>query len=330
MKPPQTNPAVSELAEIADYTTAFAIRAIARIGVADALTDGPRDVDDLALATGTHAPSLLRVLRALVRKGVFAEPSTGVFALTPMSDLLRDDHPTSMRWAFRIHPDVEAWSEMEHTLRTGESAFEHVYGMSYWRRLSSDKEAHWQFRQSQRAMSRTEVEWLSGVYKWGSLSTVVDLGGNDGTFLAALLRRFPHMRGTVVDLKETVAAAPDVLEETGVGARCSVVAADILRDPLPSGADAYLIKRVLTGFDDDEVTAFAVRVAEAMRTDSKLLIVEPKGDGSSVSMDLHILVLAKGSVRSPRRYGELLGPAGLVVTRIVDAGALDIIEARRS
>jgi hypothetical protein len=332
MQPSQIDlAAVGELAEIADYTIAFAVRAVARVGVADALAHGPRNVHDLARDTGTHAPSLLRTLRALASKGVFVEPEPGVFALTPMADLLRDDHPMSMRWAFRIHPDVEAWSAMEHSVRTGEPAFEHVYGTTYWEQLARDREAHWQFQKSQSAMSRIEFESISRVYDWPCLSTVVDLGGNDGTFLAALLARFRQLRGSVVDLPGTAAAAPDILKEAGVAERCAVVAADILCDSLPAGADAYIIKRVLTGFNDDEVRTFAGRVAAAMRPDSRLLILEPKdsGDRPSVAMDLHMLVLAKGSVRSPQSFAELLAPTGLAVTRVVDAYMLNIIEVSR-
>jgi hypothetical protein len=68
----------------------------ARLNLADQLRDGPRAASEVARATGTHAPSLRRVMRLLASVGVFEERDDGSFALTPVGELLRTDHPESM------------------------------------------------------------------------------------------------------------------------------------------------------------------------------------------------------------------------------------------
>lgn len=321
---------IARLAELSDFTVAFAVRAICRIGVADHLATGPKPIGELAELTRTHQPSLLRTLRALTTAEVFAEPEPGVFQLTPISDLLRTDHPMSMRWAFRLRPDVDAWAQMEYTLRTGRTAFDHVFGTTYWDYLAEHPDLQVEFRDSMRALCRLELQALVRLYDWHNLNTVVDLGGNDGTFLAGLLARFPDLHGTVFDLPTTVAQASDVVAAAGVADRCSVVAGSLFESPIPEGADAYTIKRVLIGLGDDEVMALFGIIKKAMRPDSRLVILEPRStvDDLSISMDLHMLVLGEGHVRTPEQFAALLAEAGMQVAKVVDARLLNLIDAR--
>lgn len=318
------------LNELADFTIPFAIRAICHIGIADQLARGPQPINRLAAATGTHEASLLRALRALQVAGVFAEPEPEVFELTPISELLLSDHPLSMRWAFRLRPDVDAWAELEQSIRTGDIAFERVFGMTYWDYLAVHPDLQAEFRDSQRALSRLELQALLRVYDWRNLKSVVDLGGNDGTFISGLLTRYPDMHGTVLDLPAAEVDAAQVLAEAEVQDRCTVIAGSLFEVDIPADADAYTIKRVLIGFSDDEAVALFRNLSDVMRPDSRLVILEPRStnDALSAAMDLHMLVLGEGYVRTPEHFAKLLESAGMTICSVIDARLLTLIDAR--
>jgi hypothetical protein len=323
--------AIGRLADLADFTAAFALRAVCKLGVADHLDHGPRPVEELAAATGTNPDALLRTMRALVARGVFLEPSPRYFELTPISELLRSDHPLSMRDAFRLHPDVEALSELDYSVRTGEASFTRLYREGYWDYVAARPDLNAAFRASQRALSRLEAIYLLRVYDWSAFRSVVDVGGNDGAFLRLLLSRHPTMRGTLFDLPETVAVAPGMLTEEGLTDRCAVVPGNFFDAPLPSGADAYVIKRVLCSFDDEGAATVARRIRNAMRPDSRLLVLEPmntKGDYVGGALDMLMLVLATGRVRTPEEFEKVLTMAEMTVTRVAPAGLVTLIEAR--
>src|SRR5437588_11377113 len=89
----RTAAAIGSLLSLADYTIPFAIRAAGTLGVDDDLAAGPMTVDDLALATGTHAASLRRLLVALASCGIFDELGADRFGLAPPGELLLSDHP---------------------------------------------------------------------------------------------------------------------------------------------------------------------------------------------------------------------------------------------
>src|SRR5918995_5798048 len=108
-----------------------AVHVAAKLGIADLLEDGPKSPATLAEATGTHAGALYRLLRALASLGVFAENADGHFALTPLAEGLRTNAPGSLR-AFIIMQGEDwlrrAWDELLYSVRTGQPAFDHVFG----------------------------------------------------------------------------------------------------------------------------------------------------------------------------------------------------------
>jgi len=193
-------------------------------------------------------------MRALVSRGVFAEPQPGRFELSPMAELLRTEHPLSMRHAFRLAPDLDALADITYSICTGQPAFEHLFGQDYFLYLSTHSELLAEFQASQRALTRLEQIVLLRSYEWSTLRTVVDIGGGDGTFLGHLLAANPSIRGVLFDLPKTVEVAGQVLADFGVSDRCEIVGANFFEAPIPIGADAYLIKRVLVGLNDEQVT----------------------------------------------------------------------------
>ncbi|MGH9970148.1 MAG: methyltransferase family protein, partial [Pyrinomonadaceae bacterium] len=121
-------PQVAMLQMIAGFWVSRAICVIAELSIPDHLKQGPRSAQELAELTGTNAPSLHRLLRALASVGVFVEDA-GEFALTPMSETLQAGVPGSIR-SFAISElsgeHYDAWRDLMHSVKTGEIAFDHA------------------------------------------------------------------------------------------------------------------------------------------------------------------------------------------------------------
>lgn len=324
---------VQRLADLADYVVPFAIRAVCTLGVADHLVDGPVPVTDLAERCDAEPGALLRVLRALAGKGIFTESAPGVFALTALAQPLRGDHPVSLRDAYPfLVGDLHAWAQFDYTLRTGRSSFEHVHGMGYWDYLAEHPEDSKRFDGSQASGTRMELRTLMSAYdSWAGLTSVVDVGGGNGMFLAGLLARFRHLHGTLFDQPHVVAGAPEVMREAGVTDRCTIVGGSVF-DEVPSGGDAYLMKRFLWSWPDDRAHKVLSRVRAAMRQDSRLLLHEPvvyPGDSAEVGKvyDLILLAMGGGCARSEEELRELLGSVGLRINRVMPTPMFPLTEA---
>lgn len=325
---------LADLQRLADYAVPLALRAVCELHVADHLAAAPRRVEDLAEATGTHPASLYRVLRALACRGVFTETEPGRFGLTPMGQLLRGDHPLSVRDAYPlIGADLRAWTRLPETLRTGRAAFEEAHGQGYYDYLADHPEDSARFDGSVRAQNALVLRALLSAYDWAECGHLVDVAGGDGTFLAGLLARFTSLRGTVFDLPHVVARAPEALRRAGVSDRCEVVSGSFF-DAVPRGADTYLLKTILHDWDDRRAGKILRAVREAMRPDSTVLVLEallPPGDEFHIGklLDVHSLVLAGGLDRSEADYRELFAASGLAAVRIRPTPVLTVLEVRR-
>lgn len=322
--------AIATLSELADYSFAFALRTAASIGIADHIGDEPVSIDILAKKCDCNTHGLLRLIRALATKAVFEETEPETFALTPVGELLRTDHPMSMRWFFRLEPDVQALTGLEHSVKTGEPYFDKHFGAEYFDWLAANDPVREKFKESQKALNRLELLAITRAYPWAKLNSMVDVGGNDGSLMSNLLKLHPNMTGTVFDLPDTVIAAEHTFKKFGVTDRASMVAGNLFKGNVPKGADLYSIKRVLVGFDDEQALTALSSIREAMRPDSRFLIMEPmRGatDQVGYSLDLLMLVLGLGKVRTPEEFEDLLVQSGFSPQRRIGAGLITIIES---
>ncbi len=299
----------------------------AKLGIADLLEDGPRHYDELAAATGTHAPSLYRLLRGLGSLGVFTEVAEGQFALAPLGEHLRTRAPGSLRdlavfwsedWHWRL------WGELLQSVQTGEPATRRLWGMELFDYLAQNPAASAGFDRAMTGSYSARNEALVASFDFGSIGTLVDVGGGHGSLLAAILAANPGMRGILFDRPEVVAGATDVLRAAGVEERCERVGGSVF-DSVPDGGDAYLLAALIHAWDDAEAAVVLRNCRRVMQPGSRLLLVEhviPPGDvphrGKLTDVEM---LLVGGRERTEAEFRALLTSAGFSLTRIVPTGA---------
>lgn len=321
-----------KLTEMADYLVPFAVRVVGDFRIADAFAAGPRPAAEVAAELGLDADAVERVLRVLAVRDIFTETEPGVFALTPMADFMRGDHPHSLQGTFPLMPDdVQAWAYTAHSIRTGEAGFRHVHGVDYYDYFVDKPEECARFDRSVQTLHVLMVRTILPAYDWGALSTVVDVGSGNGAFTAELLARHPGMRATLFDLPHVIGRAADELAKAGVADRAELAAGDFF-EKVPPGADAYLLKTILHDWDTPRAQRVVEVVAQAMRPDSRMVVLEAvplPGDAYDIGkvMDIKQLVLFGGHARTEEEFRDLFGRAGLALTKVVRTPTLVIVEA---
>ncbi len=317
------------------YRLSQALYVVAELGVADLLSACPRSTEDLAAATGAHAPSLHRVLRLLVSEGVFAVRPDGLFEHTPLSEALRSDAPGSLRPRARVDASAgpwRAWGNLLHSVRTGSSAWDYTHGQPIFPYLAARPEEAALFNELMAAQSGPAGGAVAEAYDFSGVSTVMDVGGGYGSLVVALLRAHPHHRGVLFDQPAVVDAARDRIVAAGLDGRCEVLGGDFF-DTVPDGADTYVLKHVLHDWDDAQCVAILRNCRAVLPPSGRVLVVEaviPPGDEPSYSkyLDLQMLVWAEGRERTVGEYAALLGEADLVLARVISVDQdLSIIEA---
>lgn len=310
-----------------------ALGAAAELRVADALESAPLTTTELAGRVGADPDALGRLLRLLSSLGYFAERD-GRWTNSPTSELLREDHPESMRaWALFLASDWvgRIWNELPTSVRTGGSGTEAAFGMEYFELMQQRPETGEVFDAAMAAASRFTAPFVCAGYDFAAFTRVCDVGGGTGTLLGAILAANSGLRGVVFDLPDVIAGAPAELAARGVADRCGVVSGDFF-ESVPGGCDLYLLQSIVHDWDDESAVRILTRVREAMTPGSRVLVLEGIVPSSGVAhpskyADLLMLVLTgKGRERTEPEYATLAARAGLRLERVVNLLARDGIE----
>lgn len=297
----------------------------AQLGIADLLKDGPRTSEELAQATGTHAPSLYRVLRLLTAIDLLTEQGVHSFALTPLGVYLQSGITGSMHetvLCYAAKPTWDIWGALLHSVQTGEPSPEHVLGLKPWDYYPQHPQEAVLFNNMMTEWTASVAPMVAAAYDFSATQTLVDVGGGHGQMLASILQAHPTLQGVLFDLPHVVTGAPPLLQGAGVTDRCQVIGGDAFT-AVPAGYQTYLLSRVIHDWDDERAVTLLSRCHQAMQPGGKVLLVERVILTDStpqllvLESDVQMLVWAGGKERTDAEYRALLGAAGFELTRLI-------------
>ena len=306
----------------------------AKLGIADELKDGAKTASEIAEATGTHAPSLYRVMRALAGAGVLSEDAEKRFSLTPLGATLRSDAPFSLRALAtselgEVH--YPSWGALLHTVKTGERGFDHVFGTDCWDYFGKHPENAQIFNQSMTEVTRIVEPAVTKAYDFSSFARIVDVGGGHGSLLTSILKKNPQAKGVILDAPQVVEGAKERIKAEGLTERCEAVGGNFF-EAVPEG-DAYIMKHIIHDWDDREAIAILKNCRKAIKEGGKVILIEsviPEGNTPGLAKfgDLVMMLIPGGRERTAEEFRALFEASGLRLERIIPTESpMCVIEA---
>lgn len=299
-----SNSAQARLRQLSDFAAPWAVWIAATLRLADHLEAGATRLEDLAERAGADPDALARLLRYLVARGVFAEEGGG-YANTDLSRLLVDEAGWRSWLDLDDAPGVwaESWTRLLQGVRTGSPGRDERW---YYQELARTGRAA-SFDALMAAQVRGNARQVADEYDWSAITHVVDVGGGTGGMLRTLLAAQPHLRGTLFDLPQVVAAVERV-------ERMEIVAGSVFDDPLPQG-EAYVLSQILHGWPDEGAAQILRRCAEAGGDGVRVLVVEgvvsDRPSAEEASFDLFMFALSGGRQRTLDEFRRLAESVGL-------------------
>ena len=307
---------------------------VAKLGVADHISDVPLTAAEVAGKVQADTNGLGRVLRLAALFGLVAEEPGDRFRLTPMGELLRSNSPGSLRAVAvqlgELH--YAAWGDLLHSAKTGESAFEHVYGAPLFDYLSNHREAQATFDAYMSANKDPFASALNEKYDFSRFGLLVDVGAGNGSLSVAALSANPKLEAIVFDRPAVMSAAERFVAEAGLQDRCRFVAGDFF-DSVPTGGDVYMLSNVIHDWDDASASKILRNCRASMNRNTPLILLEailpPHGEPNGALMaDVNMLVMLTGQERSEDAYHSLLRASGLHPSRTIPISPrLSLIES---
>lgn len=305
------------------------IQIIAEHDIADHLAAGPKTAHELAAVCNLNESALHRLLSMLSSHGIFTEDHQGNFSLTELSKLLISHHPYSIQ-QYAKTPDNYWWDtirDLDHSIKTGESAFEKTHeGKTFWQALGDNPSHGQRFFNGMGNYSQPENEIFASMLDCAQFTTIVDVGGGQGGLIKALLARNPKLAGTLFDLDH-------VIKQVEPTARLQIQSGDFFKS-VPAKKDAYVLKRVLLDWDNSKVVEILRTIRTAMRSDSKLFIIDGIISGHNqrdMAKDFDILMLGlfAGKHRTENDFKQITESAGLSISSIKPSSfGVSIIETQ--
>jgi hypothetical protein len=312
------SPSDVDMRALSDLCTPWCLRVVATLRIADHLHTGVTGIDELAALVGCDRRALQRVLRHLIGKGVFTEPTPGRFALNrPARQLLDGQLLMELSLDALGGRLAGAWSGLLDTVRTGRSAYADVFGLAFYQDLDAHPELAAEFDDLMATNQHGSPDPRVLIRDdWESVRVVADIGGGTGALLTQVLLAHPDLRGVLVDRPTTVARSTETFQQAGIADRVTALGQSFF-DPLPTGAEVYLINSVLEDWPDPEATALLHRCAQAARPANGRVMVlgSVTAPGRKVTEhDLLMLVIPGGQQRTIDEFEALAMDAGLQVT----------------
>jgi hypothetical protein len=334
----QTAPPHAQLVQMGmAHWVSHIVYVAAKLGLADHLAAGPLTADQLAGPTGTHAPSLYRLMRTLASLGILTEDAAHRFALTALGEAMKAGAPGSARATIlTLASDLwmRGFGQLLYSVQTGKPGFEKHLGMPVFDWLAKHPDEASLFSETMVGFHGAEPPAVAAAYDFSGGKTVVDVGGATGNLLTAVLAGHPAARGILFDLPHVVRDAPALIRARGLTDRITIEAGNFF-DGVPAGGDAYLLSHIIHDWSEEQCLTILGHCRRAMGPSSRLLIIEmvlPPGNTPHPGklLDLMMLVGPGGRERTEQEYAALLGKAGLRLTRVVPtASAVSVVEAER-
>ena len=121
------------------------------------------------------------------------------------------------------------------------------------------------------AISQVTMKQVAEAYDFQPYSRVIDVGGGHGQLLSLILERHQNITGVLFDLPSGVDAAK---RRTGsASGRIQFLCGDFF-DAVPSGADVYILKRIIHDWNHEQAVKILAKCREAMAPGGGVLIAE--------------------------------------------------------
>jgi SAM-dependent methyltransferase len=258
------------------------------------------------------------LLDHLVTAGVFdLDVESGRYRPTNLGAQMSEDAPEDVKPVLDINcaggrADL-AFVDLLGTITTGAPAYVHRYGREFWADLDANPQLRRSFDAQMNWRLQTQAAQIAERFDWSRFSQILDVGGGDGAVLIPILHAHPGLRGQILELPPTATAATGKFAAAGLEDRAGAISGSFF-DPIPTGADAYLLCDILHNWDDDHVRKILTECRRAAAPNGTVLVIEPvRGYGADTGIDLFMLMCFAGRERTVDELAGLAAGSGLTL-----------------
>jgi hypothetical protein len=251
----------------------------------------------------------------------FLDQVDGLYIVNSKSVYLTEKHPESLKYAclnwYGEHLTV--WQNLKHTISTGKSTFQHLFGMPFFDYLKANPTKLNNYHKGMYAYALDDYKGLSQCINWNKHKSVMDIGGGYGALIQVIHNNYPSIDTILFDLNEVVKN----LQLDNI----NIIGGNFF-EGIPPLAEAFILSRVLHDWDDEK----AVRILEncycALPQNGCLYIIENCSDYNQIDLSLlslNMAAMCESYERSSVTYKSLASQTGFTFQEAVKLNELQTI-----
>lgn len=282
----------------------MAVSAACRVNLFDQLAS-PKTPNQLASDLSLHHQSLTYLLDALHECG-FIQKQGDTFQVNPVSVLLTEDHPESLKYACMnwSGEHLSAWQNLDYSLTYGKSSFENLFGVSYFDYLNEYPDKLHAYHRAMYQYAKDDYKALPYLIDLKRHRSLMDVGGGYGAILEIVKNCIPELECILFDL-ESVVCNVSVPGFKKIGGS--------FFDGIPTISDAIILSRVLHDWDDARAKHILENCKMALPSGGSLFVIENCTDLIRTNLSLlslNMTVMCQSYERSSMEYIELCSGYG--------------------
>lgn len=284
----------------------MAIRAACQLDLFDLIKSGLTSAEEIAERIPAK-PELIKTLLDGLKITGYLRHKNGEWDLSEKGILLTESHPESMKQAAILWGDehINAWQGLAETIKTGEPAFEQLFGMAFFDYLADHPDKLINYHLAMEEYAREDYRELGRLFDFSRHQTLIDVGGGTGALLRSLRQNCPETNLVLFDLPEVIKISGDLGTIRSTGGNFFT--------EIPAVADGIFLSRVLHDWDDERVLAILRNCHVSLPAEGKLYILENHSDrldNQAALLSLNMAVICKSHERTAAQYRSLLDQAG--------------------
>ncbi|MBS1805129.1 MAG: hypothetical protein JST28_17345 [Acidobacteria bacterium] len=320
------------------YIASACLNTAVKLRIPDLIGAGAKDVDKLALESGTDPDYLYRILRVLEVSQIVTRTAARSYKLTDAGQLLRRGIAGSMadciEWiADPLH--LKLYSELKGSVQEGKTTFDQVYGEPFfnWLSKTENKSEAAVFNNAMTSISEMCIPAFLEAYDFSGFKKIIDVGGGHGALLRSILHANPTAQGVVAEMPAVLTQTKRAIAEDRLATRCEAAECNFF-EAVPAGGDCYVMKHIVHDWADGAALQLLRNIRSVISPNGKLVLAEAVLDDSADPhpgklLDIEMMAFVGGKERTRNEFQRLLHSAGFALERVISTKSpLCLLEAR--
>ena len=303
-----------------NYWEYLALQTACRLNIFDDIENGFNTIEKLSLSKSSNKKILETFLSTLVDAKTIYEIN-GQYFLTEKGKLLTENHPETLKHACILWGEehLTAWQNLEYTLKTGKSAFEHIFKAPFFDFIKNKPEKLKNYQLAMQEYALDDYRNIAEVIDFSEFNTIADVGGGTGVLIKNIAKKYPHKNCIFTDLKEVTALLKSKPKNL-------TVLSHNFFESFSFKADAIILSRVLHDWNDEKAKIILNNCYKALNQNGKLFVVEIMQEEITANLlTLNMMIMTEAYERTFDEYRLLLKDANFKLSSKIKLNELQTI-----